>query len=155
MKVNKILIRPNKIGIDLILCPKTNLYLQDLYCRRCSYYQLDTEEVVECTFTGHRFGKADPIKDRIIKDLSNSFIKELPIEKEGATVNAKVSKTNIDSRVKAFTVSLQQSKSQNVKSELKNDLSKYMKKTNLSTRLDLIKKSSIENEKREAESSQI
>ncbi|GAH14304.1 unnamed protein product, partial [marine sediment metagenome] len=33
MKVNKIPIRPDKIGIDLVLCPKTNLYLQDLFCR--------------------------------------------------------------------------------------------------------------------------
>ncbi|MHA2038341.1 MAG: hypothetical protein ACW98X_18045, partial [Promethearchaeota archaeon] len=101
MKVNKILIRPNKIGIDLILCPKTNLYLQDLYCRRCSYYQLDTEQFVGCTFTGHRYGKADPIKDRIIKDLSNSFITELPIEKKVVVVNPKVDNADANNRVKS------------------------------------------------------
>lgn len=154
MKVNKITIRPNKIGIDLILCPKTNLYLQDLYCRRCSYYKLDSEKFVECDFTGHRYGKPDPIKDRIIKDLSTSFIKELPIEKKVNVGNPNVSNTNVDNRVKAFTERLQQSKSQNAQNELKKDLSQYMKKTNLSTRLDKIKQVSLETEKKEAESSQ-
>ena len=146
MKVNKIPIRPNKVGIDLILCPKTNLYLQDLYCRRCSYYKFDNEKFIECTFTGHRYGKPDPIKDRIIKDLSNSFITELPIEEQVNVVDTKVSKPNVDNRVKAFTERLQQSKSQNVQNELKKDLSQYMKKTNLSTRLDKIKKASLESE---------
>jgi len=133
MKVNKIPIRPTKIGIDLILCPKTNLYLQDLYCRRCSYYKLDNEVFVECNFTGHRYGKPDPIKDRIIKDLSNSFITELPIK----------TNPNIENRMKNFTERLQDSKSTNVQDELKKDLSQYMKKTNLSTRLEKIKKVSL------------
>ncbi len=146
MKVNKIQIRPNKVGIDLLLCPKTNLYLQDLYCRRCSYYKFDNEKFIECTFTGHRYGKPDPIKDRIIKDLSNSFITELPIEEQVNVFDTKVSKPNVDNRVKAFTERLQQSKSQNVQNELKKDLSQYMKKTNLSTRLDKIKKISLESE---------
>ena len=136
MKVNKISIRPNKVGIDLILCPKTNLYLQDLYCRRCSYYKLDNEKFIECTFTGHRYGKPDPIKDRIIKDLSNSFITELPIKNN----------PNIENRMKNFTERLQNSKSMNVKNELKKDLSQYLKKTNLSTRLEKIKKVSLESE---------
>jgi len=136
MKVNKIQIRPNKVGIDLILCPKTNLYLQDLYCRRCSYYKLDNEKFIECTFTGHRYGKPDPIKDRIIKDLSNSFITELPIKNN----------PNIENRMKNFTERMQNSKSMNVKNELKKDLSEYLKKTNLSTRLEKIKKISLESE---------
>ncbi|MCK4382433.1 MAG: hypothetical protein KAW66_03985 [Candidatus Lokiarchaeota archaeon] len=136
MKVNKIPIRPNKIGIDLILCPKTNLYLQDLYCRRCSYYKIDNENFVECTFTGHRYGKPDPIKDRIIKNLSNSFITELPIKNN----------PNIENRMKNFTERLQNSKSMNVQNELKKDLSHYMKKTNLSTRLEKIKKVTLKSE---------
>ena len=136
MKVNKIQIRPNKVGIDLILCPKTNLYLQDLYCRRCSYYKLDNEKFIECTFTGHRYGKPDPIKDRIIKDLSNSFITELPIKNN----------PNIENRMKNFTERLQNSKSMNVQDELKKDLSQYMKKTNLSTRLEKIKKDTLKSE---------
>ena len=147
MKVNKISIRPNKVGIDLILCPKTNLYLQDLYCRRCSYYKFDNEKFIECTFTGHRYGKPDPIKDRIIKDLSNSFITELPIEEQVNVFDTKVSKPNVDNRVKAFTERLQQSKSQNVQNELKKDLSQYMKKTNLSTRLENVKKDLLKSEK--------
>jgi hypothetical protein len=151
MKVNKISIRPNKVGIDLILCPKTNLYLQDLYCRRCSYYKFDDEKFIECTFTGHRYGKPDPIKDRIIKDLSNSFITGLPIETSSNNVNPNAEKvssnnTNIENRMKIFTERLQDSKSTNIENELKKDLSQYMKKTNLSTRLEKIKKVSLKTE---------
>lgn len=154
MKIKKIPIKPNKIGIDLILCPKTNLYLQDLYCRRCSYYQLDTDVWVECNFTGHRHGKPDPIKDRIIQDLSNSFITELPSNKEVEAVKIKVVNSSADNRVLAFTERLQESKSARIESEQKKGLSQYMKKTNLSTRLDLIKKGSLENEEEEVKSSQ-
>ncbi len=150
MKVNKILIKPNKIGIDLILCPKTNLYLQDLYCRRCSYYKLDNEKFVECTFTGHRYGKSDPIKDRIIQNLSSSFITELPIDN-----NSNINNVNIENRMNNFTERLQNSKSLNAKNELKKDLSQYMKKTNLSTRLERIKKISLETEEDSVGSSHI
>jgi len=136
MKVNKIPIRPTKVGIDLILCPKTNLYLQDLYCRRCSYYKIDNEKFVECNFSGHRYGKPDPVKDRIIKDLSSSFITELPIKNN----------PDIENRIKNFTERLQNSKSMNVQDELKKDLSQYMKKTNLSTRLEKIKKVTLKSE---------
>ncbi len=131
MKINKIPIRPNKIRIDLILCPKTLLYLQDLYCRRCSYYELNNEKSIECNFTGHRYGKPDPVKDRIIKDLSKSFITELPIDNS----------INNDNGKNSFTERLQNSKSLNTENELLNrDLSRYIKKTNLSTRLENIKK---------------
>ena len=147
MKVNKIPIRPNKIGIDLILCPKTNLYLQDLYCRRCSYYKLDNEKFIECSFTGHRYGKPDPIKDRIIKNLSNSFIRELPIENNPNLDNTNINKTTMENKMNSFTERLQNSKSLNNQDELKKDLSQYMKKTNLSTRLENIKKVSIKSEK--------
>ena len=145
MIVNKIPIRPNKVGIDLILCPKTNLYLQDLYCRRCSYYKFDNEKFVECTFTGHRYGKPDPIKDRIIKDLSKSFITELPIETNSNIDNASINNINIENRMKVFTERLQDSKSMNIQNGLKKDLSQYMKKTNLSTRLEKIKKVPLKN----------
>ncbi|MHA2009398.1 MAG: hypothetical protein ACXABO_14505 [Promethearchaeota archaeon] len=137
MKVNKIPIRPNKIGIDLILCPKTNLYLQDLYCRRCAYYELDSEKFVECGFTGHRFGKTDPIKDRIIKDLSKAFITDLPIESNDS-----------ENLINGFAERLQKSKSLNTENQmLKKDLSQYIKKTNLSTRLENIKKAPLKKEK--------
>lgn len=146
MKVNKIAIRPNKIEIDLILCPKTLLYLQDLYCRRCSYYKLDNEKYVECNFTGHRYGKPDPIKDRIIQDLSTSFITELPIEKTTNNDNERISEIpempQNSKSMNNFTERLQERKTKN---ELRNnDLSKYMKKTNLATRLENIKKTPSE-----------
>ncbi|UCC18283.1 MAG: hypothetical protein JSV62_09205 [Promethearchaeota archaeon] len=150
MKVNKITIKPNKILIDLILCPKTLLYLQDLYCRRCSYYELDSEKHVECNFTGHRYGKPDPIKDRIIQDLSTSFITELPIEKNTNNDNGRktVSKISQNSKsLNSFTERLHDSKSRKTKNELENnDLSQYLKKTNLTTRLENIKKDPSEKE---------
>jgi len=131
MNVSKIPIRPDKIEIDLVICPKTNLYLQDLFYRRCAYFELDNEEFVQCSFTRHRYGKSDPIKDKLIKDLSNAFIAELPAN------DKKRSATN-------FTEKLKASKPiQSNEDLVKQDLSNYIKKTNLSTRLDNIKKSLI------------
>ena len=150
MKVNKIAIKPDKILIDLVLCPKTLLYLQDLYCRRCAYYEFDSEKHVECNFTGHRYGKPDPIKDRIIQDLSTSFITELPIEKNTNNDNERNTATKVSQNSKSlnsFTERLQDSKTKKIKNELlDNDLSQYIKKTNLATRLENIKKDPSEKE---------
>lgn len=134
MKITKIAIRPKKIRIDLVLCPKTLLYLQDLYCRRCSYFEESSDEFIECTFSGHRYGKSDPVKDRIIKDLSKSFITELP-------------SNNNKLEVEHFAKRLESSRVQNTDKELlKNDLSQYMRKTNLTTRLESIKKVTLKEE---------
>ena len=130
MKVKKIPIRPDKIEIDLVLCPKTNLYLQDLFCRRCGYYESDNERFVQCGFTGHRYGKSDPTKDKLIKDLSNKFITGLPKE------DKEYSLTNFSEQLKATTPI------KTNKEQLKQDLSNYVKATNLTTRLDNIKKKS-------------
>jgi len=128
MKVNKIPIRPNKIGIDLVLCPKTTLYLQDLYCRRCPYFELDNEKFVQCKFTRPKYGQSDPIKDKLITDLSSAFIKELPIDDKKSAVNN-------------FTQRIKDPKSIKPDNELvRKDLTQYMKKTNLTTRLKNIKK---------------
>jgi len=124
MNIKKIPIRPDKIGIDLVLCPKTNLYLQDLFCRRCGYYTSDDEKFVQCNFTGHRYGEADPIKDKLIKDLSNKFITELPIDEK------KRAEISFSEQLKAANP---------IKSDkelLKQELSDYMKTRNLTTRLD-------------------
>ena len=128
MKVNKIPIRPSKIGIDLVLCPKTTLYLQDLYCRRCPYFELDNEKFVQCKFTRPKYGQSDPIKDKLITDLSSAFIKELPIDDKKRAVNN-------------FTQRIKDPKSIKPDNELvRKDLTQYMKKTNLTTRLKNIKK---------------
>ncbi|MFX1311431.1 MAG: hypothetical protein ACFFHD_02310, partial [Promethearchaeota archaeon] len=121
-------IRPDKIGIDLVLCPKTNLYLQDLFCRRCAYYESDNENFVECGFTGHRYGKSDPIKDKLIKDLSNKFITELPID------DKKRSEISFAEHLKAATPK------KSDKELLKRELSDYMKARNLATTSDKNKK---------------
>ena len=128
MKVTKIPIKPDRIGIDLVLCPKTKLYLQDLFCRRCAYFELDNEKFVQCSFTGHRYGKSNPVKDKLIKDLSNAFITELPIN------DKKRSLTDFTEKLKASRPI------QSNEDLVKQDLSDYIKKTNLSKRLDNIKK---------------
>ncbi|MFX1571990.1 MAG: hypothetical protein ACFFB0_04535 [Promethearchaeota archaeon] len=128
MNIKKIPIRPDKIGIDLVLCPKTNLYLQDLFCRRCGYYESDNEIAVQCSFMGHRYGKSDPTKDKLIKDLSNKFIQKLPADDKTESL------TNFSEQLKAAH-SIKTNKE-----EVKHDLSNYMKTTNLTVRLDNIKK---------------
>jgi len=134
MKVNKIPIRPNKIGIDLVLCPKTALYLQDLYCRRCPYFELDNEKFVQCEFTRPKYGQSDPIKDKLITDLSSAFIRELPIDdKQRAASN--------------FTQRIKDSKSIKPDNEVvRKDVTQYMRKTNLTTRLESIKKVTLKEE---------
>ncbi len=129
MNVKKIPIRPDKIGIDLVLCPKTNLYLQDLFCRRCGYYESDNKKSVQCSFTGNKFGKSDPIKDKLIKDLSNKFITELPIDDKIRSVS------NFSEQLKVATTL------KSDKEVVKQDLSNYIETTNLTVRLGNIKKS--------------
>ena len=148
MKIKKIPIRPNKIGIDLILCPKTQLYLQDLYCRRCGSYELDDEKFVQCNFSGHKFGQSDPVKQRIINDLSKSFITELPIKKSGskpAKIPQEVRDIKHPIKVEKehkphFAENLQASKALKAEREAtKTGLSQYIQRTNLSTHLEKIK----------------
>jgi hypothetical protein len=154
MKIKKIPIKPNKIGIDLILCPKTTLYLQDLYCRRCGSYEGDDEKFVHCTFSGHKYGQLDPVKERIIKDFSKSFITELPIAKtktESVNIHHEVRNAeppvNVDKEETVhFTENLKTSKVLKAEREAgKTGLSQYIKRTNLSTHLEKIKESSPKN----------
>ena len=123
MNIKKIPIKPDKIGIDLVLCPKTNLYLQDLFCRRCGYYESDGDKFILCNFTGHRYGKSDPIKDKLIKDLSNKFITELPID------DKKRSEISFSQQLKAANPK------KTDKDLLQQELSDYMKTRNLTVKL--------------------
>ena len=131
MKVKKIAIRPDKIGIDLVLCPKTSLYLQDLYCRRCPYFELNNEKFIQCNFIRPKYGQSDPIKDKLIKDLSGAFIKELPIKNKKKAINN-------------FTQRIENAKSVKTNEELlMRDLSQHIKKQDLSTKLDNFKKETL------------
>jgi len=131
MKVKKIAIRPDKIGIDLVLCPKSSLYLQDLYCRRCPYFELNNEKFIQCNFIRPKYGQSDPIKDKLIKDLSGAFIKELPIKNKKKAINN-------------FTQRIENAKSVKTNEELlMRDLSQYIKKQDLSMKLDNFKKETL------------
>lgn len=131
MKVKKIAIRPDKIGIDLVLCPKTSLYLQDLYCRRCPHFELNNEKFIQCNFIRPKYGQSDPIKDKLIKDLSEAFIKELPIKDKKKAINN-------------FTLRIENAKSVKTNEELlMREISQHIKKQDLSTKLDNFKKETL------------
>lgn len=132
MKVKKIAIRPDKIEIDLVLCPKTSLYLQDLYCRSCPYFELNKEKFIQCNFIRSKYGRSDPIKDKLIKDLSGAFIKKLPIkDKKKAITNFTQRIENAKSSVKTNKVLLMR------------ELSQHIKKQDFSTKLENIKKETL------------
>jgi hypothetical protein len=50
MKVRKKGLKIEKICVDIVLCPKTNLYLQSLYCHKCAYFKLDEEMYIICNY---------------------------------------------------------------------------------------------------------
>ncbi|MFX1420302.1 MAG: hypothetical protein ACFE9N_15435 [Promethearchaeota archaeon] len=70
MKVKKISIHPEKIIIDLVLCPKTKLYLQSLYCHRCGYFKSDEENNIDCNYKKPQIENSDHPKDVLIKLFS-------------------------------------------------------------------------------------
>ena len=70
MKVKKISITPEKIIVDIVLCPKTNLYLQNLYCHRCGYFKSDEDANIRCHYKKPKLNISDHQKDELIKIFS-------------------------------------------------------------------------------------
>lgn len=70
MKVKKISLKPEKIIIDVVLCPKTKLYLQSLYCHRCGYFKIDEETNINCDYKKPQISISDHQKDELIKIFS-------------------------------------------------------------------------------------
>jgi len=70
MKVKKVSLNIKEIIIDFVLCPKTNLYLQSLYCHRCGYYNFDDKTSINCYYKKPKVSIADPQKDELIKIFS-------------------------------------------------------------------------------------
>jgi len=71
MKVKKVSINFEKISIDMILCPKTNLYLQSLYCSRCAYFNSKDKNYISCNYEKpHSTISSDHSKEELIKILS-------------------------------------------------------------------------------------
>ena len=70
MKVKKKSLNLEKIIIDLVLCPKTSLYLQSLYCRNCAYFNSDKRDHISCNFKKLQIKNADQKKEELIKIFS-------------------------------------------------------------------------------------
>jgi len=92
MKIKKVSISSKKIFIDIVLCPKTNLYLQNLYCHRCAYFTLDEENYIKCNYTNPHINLIDHQKEELIKIFSE--IKEI---KENSSQGFKDNKANNES----------------------------------------------------------
>jgi len=70
MKVKKISLNIKEIIIDVVLCPKTNLYLQSLYCHRCGYFNSDEKTSINCYYKKPQGTNTDHQKDELIKIFS-------------------------------------------------------------------------------------
>lgn len=70
MMVKKISINPEKIIIDIVLCPKTKLYLQSLYCHRCAYFKSDEGANINCNYKKPQITISDHQKEDLIKIFS-------------------------------------------------------------------------------------
>jgi len=76
MKVKKISLKPEKIIIDVVLCPKTKLYLQSLYCHRCGYFKTDERTNINCDYKKPQGNISDHQKDELIKIFSEIINKK-------------------------------------------------------------------------------
>lgn len=70
MEVKKKSLNMEKIIIDIVLCPKTNLYLQSLYCHKCAYFNSDEREHISCNYKKLQIENADKRKEELIKIFS-------------------------------------------------------------------------------------
>jgi len=99
---------PEKIIIDLVLCPKTKLYLQSLYCHRCGYFKSDEENNINCNYRKPLIDIPDHHKDILIKLFSeinknkrNSFQQlENEDKKDEINLNTEVFKTELNREIK-------------------------------------------------------
>jgi len=89
MKIKKVSLSSEKIFIDIVLCPKTNLYLQSPYCRRCGYFTLDEENYINCNYKNPQINLIDYQKEELIKIFSE--IKDI---KEDSSQGFKDNKVN-------------------------------------------------------------
>ena len=70
MKVKKKSLYIEKIIIDIVLCPKTNLYLQNFYCHKCAYFISDEENHISCSYKKPQIKSGDQKKEELIKTFS-------------------------------------------------------------------------------------
>ena len=70
MKVKKKSLDLEKIIVDLVLCPKTSLYLQNLYCHNCAYFNSDETDHISCNYKKLQIKNTIQKKEELIKIFS-------------------------------------------------------------------------------------
>ncbi len=91
MKVKKISLNLKKIIIDIILCPKINLYLQSLVCPRCAYFNSNEKNYIICNYEKLHRTIPNHSKEDLIKILS-----KIKKEKESSSHQSETDKINDD-----------------------------------------------------------
>jgi len=70
VKVKKKGLNLDKIIIDIVLCPKTSLYLQNLYCHKCAYFNSDERDHISCNYKKLQIKNVNQKKEELIKIFS-------------------------------------------------------------------------------------
>ena len=72
MNVKKKSLNLEKINIDIVLCPKTSLYLQSFFCHKCTYFNSDKRDHIGCNYKKLQIKYADQKKEELIKIFSKN-----------------------------------------------------------------------------------
>jgi len=89
MKVKKKSLNLEKINIDIVLCPKTSLYIQSFFCHKCVYFNSDKRDYIRCNYKKLQIKYADKKKEELIKIFSknkgknHNFIRDMETLKVG------------------------------------------------------------------------
>jgi len=70
MKVKKKSLNLEKIIMDVVLCPKTSLYLQSFFCHKCPYFNSDEKDHISCNYKKLQIKYTDQKKEELINIFS-------------------------------------------------------------------------------------
>ncbi len=70
MNVKRKSLNLEKINIDIVLCPKTSLYIQSFFCHKCAYFNSDKRDHIRCNYKKLKIKYADQKKEELIKIFS-------------------------------------------------------------------------------------
>lgn len=77
MRITKEKVKLKKIKIDLVRCPMTDLYLQDLYCKKCGNFISSDHKFIECKYKSVAYAKPKSTSASNKKDSKELLLKEL------------------------------------------------------------------------------
>lgn len=102
VKVKKISLNIKEAIIDVVLCPKTKLYLQGLYCHRCGYFNSDDKTTINCNYRKPTGDNTDHQRDELIKIFS-----EIKNKKEDLSLQLdKLEKIDFNSNIELLRAEL-------------------------------------------------